>query len=187
MTSGATKPKVIVLAGTAGTGKSTIAAKLREIFRTKYPDVDFLEGDTVHPPENIAKMSHAIPLTDDDRWDWLKKVSELSSQSAQKHSGLWIVTCSSLKKKYRDLIRSHSPETDFYFLFLFADRLLILDRITKREGHFMKANMINSQFSDLMLPDAAETLASTVDVDGKSVEQVVQECQADLKKFVAGN
>ncbi|CEP61977.1 gluconokinase LALA0_S04e04940g [Lachancea lanzarotensis] len=184
MTSGSSRSKVIVLAGTAGTGKSTIAAKLVDLYKASYPGLGFLEGDTVHPPENIEKMSHGVPLTDDDRWGWLQKVSELSAQSSRDHSGLWVVTCSSLKKKYRDLMRSHRPETDFYFLFLFADRLLILDRVTKREGHFMKANMINSQFSDLMLPEPDEDLASTVDVDNKSVEQVVQECHADLKTFV---
>ncbi|SCU95421.1 LANO_0E10308g1_1 [Lachancea nothofagi CBS 11611] len=179
------RPKVIVLAGTAGTGKSTIAAKLVDLYCSSYPGLEFLEGDVVHPPENVAKMSHGIPLTDDDRWDWLSKVGKLGTDSAEARSGLCIVTCSSLKKKYRDHIRNCNSGTDFYFLFLFADRMLILDRITKREGHFMKANMINSQFSDLELPDASEKLESTIDVDGKSIEQVVQECHKDLRAFVA--
>ncbi|SCU85169.1 LADA_0D06040g1_1 [Lachancea dasiensis] len=186
MTTGTSRPKVVVLAGTAGTGKSTIALKLKEIYQSAHPGLEFLEGDTIHPPENVAKMSMGVPLTDDDRWGWLRKVGEMSTQQAEAHSGLSVVTCSSLKKKYRDEIRYHSPGTDFYFLFLLADRLLILDRMTKREGHFMKANMINSQFSDLELPDSNEELASTVDVDGKSIDQVVVECEAALKEFVSG-
>ncbi|CAR23523.1 gluconokinase [Lachancea thermotolerans CBS 6340] len=183
MTVSTSKPKVIVLAGTAGTGKSTIAAKLVEVYQSKHPDVEFLEGDSIHPPENIAKMSHGIPLTDEDRWGWLSKVGELSSDSAQKHSGLAIVTCSSLKKKYRDYIRDENPGTNFHFLFLYGDRLLILDRANKREGHFMKANMINSQFSDLELPKADEKDAAVVDVDGKDVQQVLDECVAALATF----
>lgn len=183
MSSKPSKSKVIVLAGTAGTGKSTIAVRLLEYYRARYPDAQFLEGDTLHPPENISKMAHGIPLGDEDRWGWLSKVSTLSAESAAKRSGLAIVTCSSLKKKYRDYIRKLSPDAEFYFLFLYGDRLLILDRTNKREGHFMKANMINSQFSDLELPENEEN-ASVVDVDGKGVPQVQEECQAKLAAFV---
>ena len=111
------KVKIIVLAGTAGTGKSTIAAELIHEFKDTYPDLKFIEGDDLHPPANVEKMMNGIPLNDDDRWDWLKKVAVSSTKAAAStKEGLSIVACSSLKKKYRDLIRNTCPESEFLSL-----------------------------------------------------------------------
>ncbi|SCW04033.1 LAFE_0H04434g1_1 [Lachancea fermentati] len=178
------RPKVIVLGGTAGTGKSTIGERLVKFFQDKYPEIQFLEGDRIHPPENVAKMAHGIPLTDDDRWGWLADVAKISTASAEEHGGLAIISCSSLKKKYRDFMREKSPNTDFFFLFLYADMRVIAHRLTQREGHFMKANMLESQFKDLELPNSDEPNCHVVDVDGKDVEQVLQHTYEDLCKFV---
>lgn len=178
-------PKVLVIAGTAGTGKSSVAELLVEHHIAKYPDMEFLEGDSLHPPANVQKMAEGIPLQDDDRWDWLRKVATLSSDSAQKH-GLCIVTCSSLKKKYRDLIRATCPETNFYFLFLYGEQAVILKRLEQRQGHFMKGSMMESQFRDLELPNSAEEpYCNIVNVDGKSFKQVEEEVLADVEKLLA--
>ncbi|EHN03073.1 YDR248C-like protein [Saccharomyces cerevisiae x Saccharomyces kudriavzevii VIN7] len=110
--------KVVVLAGTAGTGKSTIAGELMYEFKDTYPDLKFIEGDDLHPPANVEKMTRGIPLNDDDRWDWLKKVAvESTKAAAGTNEHLSIVACSSLKKKYRDLIRHTCPESEFHFYF----------------------------------------------------------------------
>lgn len=178
-------PKVLVLAGTAGTGKSSVAEMLVKHHIKNYPELEFLEGDSLHPEVNVLKMKEGIPLQDEDRWDWLQKVSELSSESAKKH-GLCIVTCSSLKKKYRDFIRATSPDTNFYFLFLYADQAVILQRLELRKGHFMKANMMQSQFRDLELPNSAEEPhCQTVKVDNKSFEQVEAEALKDVQELLS--
>lgn len=176
-------PKVLVLAGTAGTGKSSVAAILLKHYTEEYPELEFLEGDLLHPEANVIKMREGIPLQDSDRWDWLRQISKQSSESAQKH-GLCIVTCSSLKKKYRELIRTTSPEANFYFLFLYAQKAVILERLESREGHFMKANMMQSQFRDLELPNCAEEPhCKIIHVDGKSFEQVEEEAVKDVQEL----
>lgn len=176
-------PKVLVLAGTAGTGKSSVAAMLVKHHIKDYPELEFLEGDALHPEANVLKMKEGIPLQDDDRWDWLRQVAVQSSESAEKH-GLCIVTCSSLKKKYRDLIRTTSPESTFYFLFLYADQAVILQRLEMRKGHFMKANMMQSQFRDLELPNSAEEPhCKILKVDDKTLEEVEQEVLKDVREL----
>lgn len=176
--------KVIVLAGTAGTGKSSVGDMLMEQHIKNYPDMEFLEGDTLHPPANVRKMQEGIPLHDGDRWDWLKKVSQLSSESAKKHGGLCVVTCSSLKKSYRDLIRETSPDTTFYFVFLYGNKHEILQRLEKRRGHFMKANMMESQFNDLELPNQeSEPHCRIVTIDNRSFQQVEDDVKEKLHEM----
>lgn len=178
------KPSVIVIGGTAGTGKSTIGERLAKFYQDRYPGIEFLEGDNIHPPENIAKMAQGIPLQDEDRWGWLTKVAELSTESAKDHCGLSIISCSSLKLLYRNHIRKTCPDTNFYFLFMYAHKEEILNRLTKREGHFMKPNMIGSQFSALQLPKEDETNSLVIDVEGKSIEQVLEEVLLDANQFL---
>lgn len=177
--------KVLVIAGTAGTGKSSVAEMLVKHHVKNYPNMEFLEGDALHPASNVQKMSEGIPLQDDDRWDWLRRVATLSSESAQKN-GLCVVTCSSLKKKYRDLIRTTCPESHFYFLFLYGEQAVIVKRLEERKGHFMKSSMMQSQFRDLELPNSAEEPhCLVVNVDGKSFKQVEDEVIADVDELLA--
>lgn len=176
--------KVIVLAGTAGTGKSTVADILLKKHSAKYPDVKFIEGDTLHPPANVGKMSAGIPLTDEDRWGWLEKVANVSSETAKDH-GLCIAACSSLKKKYRDFMREKRPDTVFYFVFLYGTKQEVLGRLEKRSQHFMKANMMESQFKDLELPLEGEPHCCIVHIDGKSFEQVEEDTKEKVSKMFA--
>lgn len=179
-------PKVIVLAGTAGTGKSTVAEILLKHHSAKYPDAKFIEGDTLHPPANVAKMSAGIPLGDDDRWGWLEKVATFSSATAKKH-GLCIVACSSLKKKYRDFMREKCPDTTFYFVFLYGTKEEVFRRLEKRSQHFMKANMMESQFKDLELPKSDEPHCCIVHIDHKSIPEVQNDVKEKVVALLAEN
>lgn len=176
--------KVIVLAGTAGTGKSTVADILIKKHIAKYPDVKFIDGDTLHPPANVEKMSAGIPLGDDDRWGWLEKVANTSSDIAVT-DGLCIVACSSLKKKYRDFMRFKKPNTTFYYVFLYGSKEEVLCRLEKRSQHFMKSTMMESQFKDLELPKEDEPHCCVVHIDNKDFEQVEDDVKEKVSKIFA--
>lgn len=169
--------KVIVVGGVAGTGKTSIAEVLFDNLKNSehYSGVEYIEGDLLHPTSNVEKMRHGIPLTDDDRWGWLKEVGRKATESAQKHKGLCIITCSSLKKKYRDYIRDSFPGTHFCFVMLYGSKYMIMNRLEARKGHFMKANMMESQFNDLELPTKAERHCYIQYLDGKGYEEINKE------------
>lgn len=169
--------KVFVIGGTCGTGKSTIAERLCEILRQEdptQPGYEFVEGDLLHPIENIKKMTSSIPLTDDDRWGWLEKVSDKGYSKADRF-GSCIITCSSLKKKYRDFIRKRYPDCRFIFFILYGTKEEIIKRVVHRESHFMKSEMVDSQFRDLELPQEDEADSIIVNVTGRTPEEVTQE------------
>ena len=163
----ATKPTVIVM-GVTGCGKSTIGKLLAEKLQ-----VDFAEGDDLHPPENIAKMTAGHPLTDEDRWPWLAKIADwLRDHSA----GGGVIPCSALKRAYRDKLREGDP--DVWFLHVDVDRETILKRVTERKGHFMPATLVDSQFATLEPLGADENGAP---IDGtQPPEQIVDEALARL-------
>ncbi|KAH3902133.1 gluconokinase SCDLUD_001946 [Saccharomycodes ludwigii] len=194
---GTRQPLIIVLGGPAGTGKTTVAEDLTSYltkissdtthkFQNLYENIEFLEGDSLHPPENIAKMAHGIPLTDADRWGWLEKVATRSVEVAEKCS-LCIVTCSSLKLKYRDYIRNNDLAkkmgAKFFFILLYADKDVIRERLVKRKNHFMKADMLDSQYRDLELPNTdKERNCCVINIENKSREQITQEVYDEVEK-----
>lgn len=181
-----TRTKVIVLAGTSGTGKTSIAHSLLEYYSVKFPELKYLEGDDLHPPENVAKMASGHPLHDDDRWGWLKVVAHRSADVARLSHGISIITCSSLKKKYRNLIRETEPDVDYYFLFLYAEESEIYARLENRKGHYMKANMMKSQFDDLELPvKGEEKNCAIVRFEGKSIPLITTEVVSYVEKALA--
>ncbi|AGO14102.1 AaceriADR164Cp [[Ashbya] aceris (nom. inval.)] len=150
-TSAPSVPTIVIVGGTAGTGKSTIGAALAELMGTP-----FIEGDELHPPTNIQKMASGIPLDDQDRWGWLKKLAEHASRTARERQGPVVVTCSSLKKKYRDFLRELCGGVRLYFLMLHASQEAVLERVARRKNHYMGPEMVASQFRDLELPGADE-------------------------------
>ncbi|KAK5120963.1 hypothetical protein LTR85_005747 [Meristemomyces frigidus] len=158
-----------VITGPAGCGKTSVAEYLHQAFSLPY-----LEGDTFHTPENVKKMAEGHPLTDADRWDWLILLREQSLQAlhSSETPGV-IVTCSALKKKYRDVIRIatyHDPTVLVHFVFLNASESLLMDRVRGRQGHYMKDYMVHSQFESLEAPQADETDVLSVEASGTSVE-----------------
>lgn len=156
---------VLVFMGPAGTGKSTVAGMLAG--RLGW---DFQEGDDLHPAENVAKMASGHALNDDDRWPWLDRVAAwIAGQVAAGRPG--IITCSALKRAYRDVMR----RDDVTFVLLMGDPKLVLDRLLRRQGHFMPPALLTSQFETLEFPDADEQ-AIHVDLDltpGEQVQEVV--------------
>jgi gluconokinase len=140
---------VIVVMGVAGSGKTTIASGLAEKL-----GVPFVEGDSLHPPANVKKMSAGIPLTDEDRWPWLKAIGERMEVERATGHGV-VVSCSALKHIYRDALRK-CVHGRVQFILLDGSRQLIGDRMKKRKGHFMPPALLDSQFATLERPSADE-------------------------------
>lgn len=124
-------------------------------------------------------MSSGIPLTDDDRWGWLAEISHQSADLALQStntSKTSVVSCSSLKKSYRDYIRAEAPDTEFFFFILYADKDELVRRTESRKGHFMKSSMLDSQFAILQLPNSAdEPTGFVVQTTSKSVDEIVDD------------
>ena len=131
----------LVVMGVSGSGKSTVARLLADRI-----GVPMAEGDEFHPEANIAKMSSGAPLTDDDRAPWLQTIRDWMSE--RDADGLaTVVTCSALKRSYRDLLRGATARVRF--VHLRGDRELIAGRLSDRSGHFMPTSLLDSQFRDL--------------------------------------
>lgn len=142
----------IVIMGVSGSGKSTIGALLAHELA-----LPFIEGDALHPEENIAKMRAGHPLQDEDRWPWLDRIAELIALSDK---GV-VVSCSALKKAYRDRLRQKSGG-QLRFIFLDAASTDLLMRMRERSGHFMPVSLLESQIATLEAP-AGEALLLAVD------------------------
>jgi len=130
-----------VIMGVSGCGKSTIGAALAAAF-----EVPFLEGDRYHPADNVAKMSAGIPLDDDDRAGWLQVLADAIRDARAQDDGL-VLSCSSLKRRYRDLLREADP--GLRFVHLHGPRELIAQRMQARVGHYMPGSLLDSQLSIL--------------------------------------
>ncbi len=159
-------PLRVVVMGVAASGKTTVAEGLAGILQATY-----LEADTFHSEANIAKMSRGIPLTDEDRWPWLSAISHALAS----HDRV-VVTCSALKKSYRDVLRSAGS---VWFVFLAIDRSLARDRIVARKCHFMTAQMVDSQFAALEVPGSDEL--DVIAVDARLTrEEILIDCREKL-------
>ncbi len=157
-----------VMMGVCGSGKSLIGAQLaREL------GVEFVEGDDLHPPENVERMAAGIPLTDDDRRGWLLAIAARLRDARRAGVGL-VVSCSALKRKYRDLLRS-AGDTDVRFVHLAGSRAVIAERMANRHGHFMPASLLDSQLSILEepAPDERAWVCDIVDAPHAIVDALV--------------
>ena len=134
--------------GVAGSGKSVIGAALASALR-----VEFVEGDKYHSAENVQRMSAGVPLTDDDRAQWLRALALRIREARDAGTGL-ILTCSALKRAYRDILRAEAR--DLRFVFLKGERALIAERLAGRRGHFMPPSLLDSQFAALEEPSLDE-------------------------------
>ncbi|MGJ8583102.1 MAG: gluconokinase [Marinosulfonomonas sp.] len=159
-----------VVMGVSGCGKSSIGAGVADQIGAV-----FVDGDDLHPAENVAKMSAGTPLNDDDRAPWLAVVGQaLAAQDVPV-----VIGCSALKRSYRDIIRDNAggPVT---FLFLDGTKQLIAERMAQRKDHFMPPSLLDSQFATLERPEPDES-ALRVDID-QSPEAIVAELVARIQQ-----
>jgi gluconokinase len=154
-------PRVLIVMGVSGCGKSTVGQALGTILGW-----DFRDGDAFHPPANVAKMKNGTPLTDDDRWPWLDAIARFidDKRNADSHA---IIACSALKRVYRDRLKG--VHGDVMFVHLAGSRDLIEARMAARQNHFMPLGLLDSQFATLEPPGADEpalpvSVAGTPDI-----------------------
>jgi len=159
------RPPILVIMGVSGVGKSAVAQEVAARFG--WP---FQEGDALHPEANVAKMQAGIPLTDPNRQPWLERVAAwIDDQRVKKQPG--IITCSALKRSYRQIIVGDRPEVRL--IYLRGSRDLIAQRLAGRSGHFMPASLLQSQIDTLEEPGPDED-PLTVDVKAPA-SQIAEE------------
>jgi gluconokinase len=157
-------PRFLIIMGVSGCGKSTVGRVLAE--RLAW---DFYDADDFHPPENVAKMAAGIALDDDDRAPWLATLHDLvSSRLALVRPG--VLACSALKERYRQTLLAGNPGAEIVYLKGSYD--LILPRMAARSGHYMRAELLKSQFADLEEPADALTIDASLPVD-QIVEEII--------------
>ncbi|MEV6997798.1 gluconokinase [Streptomyces sp. NPDC093982] len=165
MTAKVDGPQVVIVMGVSASGKSTVGTRLAQQL-----GVPFLEGDELHSAAEIAKMAAGHPLDDADRRPWLAALCQWI-RSVVSHGGGGVVACSSLKRRYRDELRSAGEGAHVCFIHLALDHRLAAERIAARKGHFMPPGLLDSQFA-ILEPLQDDEPGVTVDA-GAAREQVV--------------
>ncbi|HEU5471141.1 MAG TPA: gluconokinase [Actinophytocola sp.] len=160
---------IVVVMGVSGSGKTTVGQALADRL-----GVPFAEADEFHPPANIAKMSAGIALDDADRGPWLTAIAAWITEQAGRRGG--VITCSALKRRYRDRLKAAAPGV--HFLHLAGSQELIAARIGARKGHFMPPSLLDSQFAALE-PLAPDEPGTVIDVT-QTPEQIATTIAADL-------
>ena len=160
-------PVTVVVMGVSGSGKTTVAVELAE--RLGW---EFAEGDDFHPRANVEKMAAGHPLDDDDRWPWLRTIGGWIDQREATGRSV-VVTCSALKRSYRDLLRQGRPSV--WFAHVTADAELIRERMERRTGHYMPASLLDSQLATLqpLEPDEPGTAVSGAGTAGEVVDELL--------------
>jgi gluconokinase len=165
-----TSPCALIVMGVSGSGKTTVGDELAARLCWRYED-----ADTFHPPSNVAKMKAGQPLTDDDRWPWLKAIAaEIDRICAAGERA--VIGCSALRRVYRDVL-VHG-RSDIRIVYLKGSQQLIADRLSERKGHFMPSGLLTSQFKTLEPPTEDEHVV-TVSIEG-SVEAIVEDILRQL-------
>ncbi|KAJ7077326.1 P-loop containing nucleoside triphosphate hydrolase protein [Mycena belliarum] len=189
-------PVFVVVMGVCGTGKSTLGAALADALHLPYVD-----GDDLHPRSNVEKMARGVPLDDTDRMPWLSTIRARAEQTLSEEKEYQqneqregdsdgkeqerarrgvVIACSALKRVYRDELRGRGGPTaatlPTYFVFIEGSREVLMERMEKRSGHFMKAAMLDSQQATLESPRGEEGVVcvSMEDSTAAQVEVVVQ-------------
>lgn len=154
--------------GVSGCGKTSIGKLLAEEL-----DVPFYDGDDFHPASNVEKMRSGNPLNDQDRHPWLKTLADQIKKMNQEGGG--VLACSALKQTYRDILAW--GDTPVTFVYLKGDQELIADRLSNREGHYMPAELLDSQFQDLEEPMDSVTVSIN-----QKPDEIVEEIREKLNK-----
>ena len=159
---------LVTVMGVSGSGKTTVGAALAQRLH-----VPFEDADDLHPPTNVAKMSAGVPLDDADRLPWLRAVGAWQDKHAATGG---VMSCSALRRSYRDILREAAPEQ--VFVHLAGDRDLIARRVAARSGHFMPAALVDSQFGALE-PLGPDERGVTVDID-QPIDALIDACATAL-------
>jgi len=159
---------IVLLMGVCGCGKTTVGRALADAL-----DWPFVDADTLHPQQNVAKMASGVPLTDEDRWPWFDRiVAEMQRYAAS--GGHAVIACSALKQAYRDRLASGGSVR---FVYLKGDAAIIEPRLAGRTGHFMPPALLASQFATLEEPtdaiviDIAQPVAAQVTAISRALRE----------------
>jgi gluconokinase len=145
---------ILIVAGTAGSGKTTVGALIAGRLRWRFAD-----ADPFHPEANIAKMREGIPLTDEDRQPWLRAVGDWIDERIAANQQA-VVTCSALRRAYRDMLLDGRPEAAM--VFLMVSRAVLEQRLLDRPDHFFPRRLLESQLADLEPPEPDERVHPVV-------------------------
>jgi gluconokinase len=166
---------IVLVMGVSGSGKTTVAAGVAQA-----EGWTLLEGDSFHPPANIAKMHAGTPLTDEDRWPWLQAIAAREDELLAGGQSA-VVACSALKRSYRDILIGGRPDT--ILMYLQGSQALIAARMKARKGHFMPPALLDSQFATLEAPGPDEC-PIVVDIN-RSAEVIVADAIRQLQERLA--
>lgn len=164
-------PRLIIVMGVSGAGKSTIGAALADRL-----GVPFIDADNLHPRANVEKMRGGTPLEDSDRWPWLEIVADAMRNTADTN-GRVVCACSALKRVYRDCLTGRADEP-IAFILLHGEKAVIAERQANRPGHFMPAKLLDTQFATLEM-FAPDEHGIVLDVS-KSVGDLVNDAEQAL-------
>lgn len=170
----ASPPIAIIVMGVSGCGKSSVGADLAARL-----GLSFIEGDVLHPKANVDKMAAGTPLTDEDRWPWLTIIGETMAGALAKGEGI-VVSCSALKKIYRDHLRKAAGGR-LAFVYLEGSHALLSARMGARTGHFMPPALLESQLATLEVP-TGEPGVVTISID-QEVDSIVADTLQALGKL----
>jgi len=160
-----TEARALIAMGVSGSGKTTVGELLAEHY-----DWPFFDADDFHPKENVEKMAQGTPLNDDDRKPWLERLNKLLGEHLERGDSV-VLACSALKQSYRDLLSVGNDGVQFIYLQGSYD--LILARMQARAGHYMKADMLKSQFKTLEEP--VDALTVSIDADPEAIAAQIVE------------
>jgi gluconokinase len=173
--------KSILVMGVSGSGKTTVGMSLAD--RLGW---DFYDGDNFHTAENIAKMRQGIPLTDEDRLPWLEALGKLISANIEEFKPS-VLACSALKKQYREILLR--GRQDVLVVYLKGSYELIWSRMRERTDHYMKAEMLKSQFEALEEPEEGLTIEVTRSIDEivTIILKYIEANNQDIRRYASGN
>ena len=161
---------ILIAMGVSGAGKTRIGEMLAERLKCTFTD-----GDAFHSAANKEKMHHGIPLTDEDRWPWLRAIRAAIEEKQQAHETA-VFTCSSLKRSYRDVLRA--GDKDVCFVYLEGTFECLHERLATRTGHFFDPNLLQSQLDTLEAPGKDEAIIVSIE---HTPEEIVEKVMEELK------